>query len=187
MSLSGLLRAAWVAVPAALMCGSAVAQQVITVPPGVTVILSPGQMPLVSNSSRDPVLVETTQAPSATQVERIFAEQRAMMDRMIADMDAMFAPMQNQTGTIEAMLRQFGAPALAGVPTGATFCSESVSITYNGTAPVVKVSRAGNGCGPATGSVPVPTQTAPHIHREPNVIEINNPTPSTRQAVRHHT
>jgi hypothetical protein len=167
MSLSGWLRAAWVAVPAALFCGGAVAQQVITLPPGVTVILTPGQMPVVSNSSRDPVLVETA-PPSAMPIERIFAEQRAMMERMMKDMDAMFAPMPNQAGMIDA-----GVPALAGVPSsGGTFCSESVSITYNGqnTAPLVKVSRAGNGCGPVTEGAPVPTQAEPHEQHQPNVI-----------------
>jgi len=34
-------------------------------------------MPVLSNASQTPVLVETTPAPSALPVERIFAEQRA--------------------------------------------------------------------------------------------------------------
>jgi hypothetical protein len=59
MSLSGLLRAAWVAVPAALVRGGAVAQQIITVPSGVVVILTPGVMPVgaVSNTADAPVVV----------------------------------------------------------------------------------------------------------------------------------
>lgn len=80
MSLSGLLRAAWVAVPAALVCGAAVAQQIITVPPGVVLVLTPGGMPMrvMSGTANAPVLVETRQAvPKATfppPIDRIFAE-----------------------------------------------------------------------------------------------------------------
>ncbi|MGA3000597.1 MAG: hypothetical protein ABSE20_02620 [Acetobacteraceae bacterium] len=193
MSLSGWLRAAWVAVPAALFCGGAVAQQIITVPPGVIVVVTPGRMPVVSNTSKAPVLVETSQAPSALPIERIFAEQRAMMDRMMADINAMFAPTQNETGVIDAMLRQFGSPALGVVPAaGGTFCSESVSITYNGQngAPLVKVSHAGSGCGAVKavkGVAQVPAITAPVEQHHPNVIEINSPIPVTKPAVRYHT
>ena len=149
----GWLRVVWVAVPAALFCGGAVAQQIITVPPGVTVVLTPGRMPVVSNTSQGPGTGGNHATPSALPIERMFAEQQAAMDRMMADMNAMFAPMQNQTGMIDAMLRQFGSPAMGVVPAaGGSFCSESVSITYNGHngAPLVKVSHAGNGCGPMT-------------------------------------
>lgn len=189
MSLSGWLRAAWVAVPVALFCGGAVAQQVITVPPGVTVILTPGRLPVVSNTSQAPILVENAADPSALPIARIFAEQRAMMNRMMAGMDAMFEPMQDQTGMIDAMLRQFGPLALGVAPVaGGTFCSESVSITYNGqSAPLVKVSRAGSGCGPVSGGAPVPAQSAPLEQRHPNVIEISSPPPMTKPTVGHHT
>jgi hypothetical protein len=187
MSVSGWFRAAWVAIPVALFCGGAVAQQIITVSPGVTIVLTPGQMPVVSNSSQSPILVEATPAPTALPIEQIFAEQRTMMDRMMADMNAMFAPMQNQTGMIDATLRQFGAPALAAA--GGVFCSESVSITYDGqnSAPLVKVSHAGNGCGPVTGGAPVQTLTARAASHHPNVIQIDSPVPATKPAVRHHT
>jgi hypothetical protein len=188
--MSRWLRAAWVALPATLICGGAVAQQIISVGPGVTVVVMPGQMPVLSNASQTPVLVETTPAPSALPVERIFAEQRAMMDRMMADMDAMFAPMQNQTGTIDAMLRQFGAPAFGAMPAaGGSFCSESVSITYNdqNSAPLVKVSRAGSGCGQAPGGSPVPALTMPAEEHHPKVMQIESPVPVTPPAGGHHT
>jgi hypothetical protein len=190
MSPSGWLRVAWVAVPAALFCGGAVAQQIITVPPGVTVVFTPGQMPVVSNTSQSPVLVETSPPRSALPIERIFAEQQAEMDRMMSDMNAMFAPMQNPTGLIDAMMRQFGNPALGVVPAASgTFCSESVFITDNGrnNAPVVKVSHTGNGCGPMIAGAPVPAQTAPAVRHQPNVMQIDSPVPVTKQAVKHHT
>lgn len=186
----GWLRVVWVAVPAALFCGGAVAQQIITVPPGVTVVLTPGRMPVVSNTSQGPVLVETTQTPSALPIERMFAEQQAAMDRMMADMNAMFAPMQNQTGMIDAMLRQFGSPAMGVVPAaGGSFCSESVSITYNGHngAPLVKVSHAGNGCGPMTSGARMPAQAVPAVPRQPHVVQIDSPVPVAKPAVKHHT
>ena len=186
MSLSGWLRVACVAVPAALFCGGAVAQQIISVPPGMTVVLVPGRLPDVSNGS----WVEARQTPSASSIERIFARQREMMDRMIADMDAMFAPMQNQHGIIETLLRQGGSPVFGtGPAAGGSFCSESVSITYNAPsrAPLVKVSRTGNGCGPVTGGASVPAQTAPVEQRQPNVMEIDGSGPVTKPAVRHHT
>lgn len=192
MSLSGLLRAAWVAVPAGLVCGGAVAQQIITVPSGVVVILTPGGMPggAISSAASPPVTVDTRRltpvavaplagpaaAIQAASLERIFAEQQAMMDHMMADMDAMFSPNANPMGI---------SPAITGAmpAAGGTFCEESVSIDYNGHggAPVVKVSRAGGGCGPATGMAPVPADATPPVvahppgaHR-PGVIQIDGP------------
>ena len=119
MSLSGLLRAAWVAVPAALVCGGAVAQQIITVPSGVVVILTPGGMPggAISAAASPPVMVEARRvtpvavsplaapdgAIQAASLERIFAEQQAMMDHMMADMNAMFSPRANPMGMLPAM------------------------------------------------------------------------------------
>ena len=109
-------------------------------------------------------------------IERIFAEQRAMMDRMMAEMNAMFSRSANPLGTL---------PAKAG-----TFCEESISVSYNGldNAPVVKVSRAGGGRGPETGAAPVPAETAPPAAHHPNVIEVNDPArvdaPRTRNRIR---
>lgn len=203
MSLSGLLRAAWVAVPAALVCGGAVAQQIITVPSGVVVILTPGGMPggAISAAASPPVMVEARRvtpvavsplaapdgAIQAASLERIFAEQQAMMDHMMADMNAMFSPRANPMGMLPAMAGAM--PASAG-----TFCEESVSINYNGqgSAPVVKVSRAGGGCGPAAGIAPVPADATPPVvarpsgaHR-PAVIQINGPARVTLPASRQH-
>src|SRR5579859_1023408 len=190
MSLSGWLRVACAAVPAALFCGGAVAQQIITVPRGMTVVLVPGRLPVVSKGSQPSVLVETRRGPSAYPIERIFAEQREMMNRVMADVDAMFAPMQSQPGMIETLLRHVGSPVFGVVPAaGGSFCSESVSISYDGqnSAPLVKVSRAGNGCGPVAGGASVPAQAAPAERHHPNVMEIDSPGPVTQPAARHHT
>jgi hypothetical protein len=184
MSLSGWIRAAWVAVPAALVCGGAVAQQIIPIPSGVVVILSPGDVP---GAAKAPVLVESPRAvPEAAlpvSIERVFAEQQAMMDRMMADMNAMFSPSANPRGLIQAMMGSSGSlPAASG-----TYCEESVSVSYNGhdAKPVVKVSRAGTGCGPVPGAAPVPAVTAPPVQREPRVLNISNPPEPPR--VQHRT
>jgi hypothetical protein len=180
MALSRLLRVAWVAVPAAFVCGGALAQQIIPIPSGVVVILSPGDMP---GTPRAPVLVESRAAASPLSIERIFAEQRAMMDRMMADMDAMFSPPGAPGRLIQTMLGPSGnLPVASG-----TYCEESVSINYGGNdaKPVVKVSRSGTGCGPDTGASSVPAVTAPPVQRQPRVLNISNPPEPPR--VQHRT
>ncbi len=179
MSLSGLLRVAWIAVPTALVCGGAVAQQIIPVPSGVVVILTPGQMP---GTAKTPVLVETQQAApiavSPGSIERLIADQQAIMDRMMADMNAMFAPMASPTQMIRAMMGPGGGmPAAVG-----SYCEQSISVTYNGrgTRPVVKVSRSGTGCGPAAGTASMPTLTTPPAQRGPRILNISNPSEPAR-------
>ncbi len=186
MSLSGWLRAAWLAVPAALVCGGAVAQQIIRVPPGMVVVLTPGQMPLVSARAKAPVLVESTQEPSALPIERLFAEQQAMMDRIMADMNAMLGPIQTPAET----MARFGAQGPEVMPVaGGTYCEESVSVTYNGrnSAPIVKVSQAGSGCGPTAGAAPVPAESAPPERSRPPIIQVDSPPRVMEPRVRHHT
>ena len=179
MSLSGLLRAAWVAVPAALVCGGAVARQIITVPSGTVIVLTQGEMPVgvMSRAANLPVLVETRQPAAVTTLpmplERIFAEQQAMMDRMMAEMNAMLSPGADPVGIIRAMTGRMSAPAQEVSPArGGTFCQESISVSYNGhgSAPVVKVSRTGGGCGPEAGDVPLPAETRPPAVSHPHVI-----------------
>jgi hypothetical protein len=182
MSLSGLVRAAWVAVPAAwvavpaaLVCGGAVAQQIITVPPGMVLVLTPGEV-----SANAPVLIESRDSASAQPIERIFAEQDAMMRQMMADMNAMFSPTANSAGLIQAMVGS--VPVKAG-----TFCEESMTVSYNGhdSKPIVKVNRSGNGCGPATGIAPAPAVTAPPVSHGPKILDISAPAATPR--VQHRT
>jgi hypothetical protein len=148
------------------------------------------------------VLVESQPvAALPVSVERMITAQQAMMDRMMADMDAMFSPWATPGGAvpgglIQAMLGSAGNPRAQ----GGTYCAESVSVSYNGrdSQPVVKVSQAGNGCGPAAGAAPVPAVTAPPASREPRVLNINGPAgrqprvlnisdPATPPRVQHRT
>jgi hypothetical protein len=113
-----------------------------------------------------------------------------MMDRMMADMNAMFSPAANPAGLIQAMLGRIGIPAQGVVPAASgTFCEESVSVSYNGqnSAPIVKVSRAGGGCAPAAGVAPIPAETAPPAAHHPKVIQVDDPVPVTAPPVRHRT
>jgi hypothetical protein len=193
MSISRLLRAACIAVPAALAGGSAMAQQILAVPGGTIVVVATGTIPAQAMAGRlgAPVLVQSRVAQpdpvSPSLFENFFAEQQKTMDRMMAAMDAMFSPAADAAGTIRAMV---GDAARGVVPAaGGSFCAESISISYGGrdTAPVVKVSRAGDGCGAGAGVAPIPAETAPPAVHRPNVIEVNDPARVAQPPVRHRT
>ncbi len=92
MSFVGLLRIASFAVPIGLGCGGTLAQQIVTVPPGAVGLLVRGPQGVTGNppeivASRRVLPVADTPAG----IERIFAEQLVIMDRMMADMNALFA------------------------------------------------------------------------------------------------
>jgi hypothetical protein len=191
MSLSGLARAAWVALPVAFICGGAVAQQVISLPPGVVIVLIPGGMPMpaIPRIVNPPTRIEARQAIEVTSpaalIESIFAQQQAMIDRMMAGMNAIFA--STASGMFGAMpdeVQDLGTMPAA----GGSFCEQSISVTYNGRgAPVVKASHAGSGCGPGTGVTPLPAETAPPVSHQPKIIQVNEPVPAVQPPVPHHT
>ena len=175
MSFPALLRVASVALPVALGCGGvAAAQQIVNVPPGFTLVLvpSPGAAPQIIDAR------EAASPPVALMpIERMFAEQRAIMARMTADMNSLFAPTANPLTRIDALIQRMGMPELATSPASAgSYCAESVSVSYAGpgTAPLVKVSHSGNGCGPnpASGSAAVAAPSAPPHQK---LIEIDAP------------
>ena len=151
--------------------------QVIQVPPGAVVMIVPAPVaataaPMVLRQAA-PMTVPPIAAGDP--VLRLIAQQQAMMQHMMAQMNAMFPPMPT--------LSPFGPGALTSValPAGGHgVCSESVSIVSrgDGSAPIVHVSRSGDACGAAGGSEPehvvtppVPTQP-PH---GPRVLEVSNP------------
>jgi hypothetical protein len=215
MSFVGLLRIASFAVPIGLGCGGTLAQQIVTVPPGAVGLLVRGPQGVTGNppeivASRRVLPVADTPAG----IERIFAEQLVIMDRMMADMNALFAqgpessagyraeqgpgpvaePGAGPVTTIDALMdrvwKGFGTMPNA---EGGSFCAESMTVTDpgDGKAPVVKVSRTGNGCGPMTGVAPEPAQSSPtHIAPGPSprdLYEVNDPAPMGGKRVLHHT
>ena len=179
MSLSGFVRTAAIAVPVMLVGGGAMAQQIAAVLPGMVVLVIPGMLGMPG----EPIRVVRAPDSAAPRFEQIFAEQQAMMARIVADMDALFSggsgPMAGFQGGMNA-----SAPGHDGV----SFCQESVSVSFNGgsSRPVVNVSRSGDGCGPETGTAPVPAVTTPPSAR-PDLMEINAPGPVIQTPVRHPT
>ena len=164
MSLNRLCLALSVALP--LGSGGAMAQQVLTVAPGVTVVVLPQG-------------VAPAQRPVSA-IDQIFAEQHAMMARMMADMDAMLG--RTQTGAIQAA--RMGGQLMPG---NSGFCQQSISITYDGSgAPVVKTSRSGNACGPEGASVQEQAPATAPASRA-GTIEIEAPAPLAAPPARHRT
>ncbi len=138
----------------------------VYVPPGATVVVLPE--PAMTTTA-----VGFSAAPMPLPVASMIAQQDAMMQRMTADMNAMFAmPMPDPQQLIRAAMRgmpQAGAGTgafLTSVSSGDGVCSETVTYRYpaNGGKPQVHVTRSGNGCGAVTmpGSAsPVATPVAP--------------------------
>jgi hypothetical protein len=128
----------------------------IYVPPGATVVVLPGPVAAAAP-------VDAVTAPMAFPVASLIAQQQAMMQRMIADMNAMFAaPMPGPRQLIQAAMR--GTPPmwagtagpgsgviLTSVGSGNGVCSETITYGYpaNGGKPQVHVTRSGNACGGA--------------------------------------
>jgi hypothetical protein len=134
-------------------------------------------------------VVTSTQSADAAPVLHLIAEQEAMMQRMMADMNALFPPMPDPSQLIQAALGSSGLPGFApGFMTpspaggqGMAVCGESVTYTFNGNGskPVVHVSRYGNACGgPAGGgsqNVTMPPQAVPIPAHQPKVLEVSYP------------
>jgi hypothetical protein len=149
----------------------------IYVPPGATIVVLPGAIPIAA-----PVGVAT--APMPFPVASLIAQQDAMMQRMIADMNAMFAaPMPRPQQFLQAAMRGMPqmAPGSAGpgsgviltsVGSGNGVCSETITYGYpaNGGTPQVHVTRSGNACGSAfnaTGPASVVQSPAVQQHGVP--------------------
>jgi hypothetical protein len=117
--------------------------QTIYVPAGATVIILPGPGAAPN--------VASARAPGEIPMMRLIAQQEVAMQRMMADMNAMFAPMPDPNVLLRAA---FGAGApfnMAVMPMGGGHgvCSESISIVEsgNGAAPIVKTAQSGDACG----------------------------------------
>jgi hypothetical protein len=128
----------------------------VYVPPGATIVLLPAAAPRV---------------PMDFPVARLIAQQQAMMQRMMADMDALMAtPMPDPTQMIRSAMD--GMPqtepgsgvVLTQISSGTGTCSETIVFGPQGAngQPQVKVTRTGNACGVTTSNEPIGvTQTTP--------------------------
>jgi hypothetical protein len=151
----------------------------VYVPAGATVVVLPRR----AMTAAAPAYV--TSAPMGFPVASMIAQQDAMMQQMIADMNAMFAtPMPDPQQVFEAAMRgmpQPGAGAdvfLTSVSSGNGVCSETITYDYpaNGGKPQVHVARSGNGCGAVTMQAPASPVAAPIAPRAiPNMVPPSPP------------
>jgi hypothetical protein len=200
MTLSRFLCAASVAIPAVLSSGATMAQQIVNVPPGMAVVVVPGPGGTLSIETYPANQVAVSKVAGvgvpvmrdsdvSRPWETIAAEQGAIMNRMMADMDTLFAPMSDPFRGIDGMIERVMSGAMAGHPSGNVMvCEEKISVDYqaNGMKPLVKVSRTGNGCGPmepTPADVSPPSQPSAH----PGLIEVNGPDIAPRPNTRHRT
>lgn len=135
----------------------------VYVPPGDTMIVLPGPATGVAP-------VDISPPSMALPVADMIAQQDAMMRRMIADMNAMFAvPMPAPQRLVEAAMRGMPQPGaatdvfLTSISSGRGVCSETITYDYpaNGGKPQVHVARSGNACGAATMQGPASPVAAP--------------------------
>jgi hypothetical protein len=165
---------ACLAVPAAL-AGGAMAQpadgtRVIQVPPGAVVLILGAPSGVASGAPQ----VITAASPDEFPMMRLIAEQRAMVQHMMADMSALFGPMPSPSQLIQAAMGASGSQGMHGV------CGESVTYSYsgNGSQPVVHVSHYGDACGASAGgaqNVTESQETEPAIPHGPKVLDIGYP------------
>ncbi len=135
----------------------------VYVPAGATVVV----LPRLATTAA-PAYV--TSAPMGFPIASIIAQQDAMMQRMIADMNAMFAtPMPDPQQVFEAAMRGMPQPGagtgvfLTSINSGHRVCSEAITYDYpaNGGKPQVHVARSGNGCGAVSMQAPASPVVAP--------------------------
>ena len=136
--------------------------------------------------------VVTVPNTPATQIDfpiaHVIAQQRALMDRMFADMDSLMAmPMPDPTQMIRSVMS--GMPqamlgtgvVMTSITTGSGTCSQTITYGYpgNGGQPVVKVSNTGNACDAIKSSGPItvtqPVLPAPAAPRHEKLWTVSNP------------
>jgi hypothetical protein len=162
--------------------------RVIYVPPGVTVVILPGPGTLAAPNAANaaaPEAMSLIAAPEATPLMQMIAQQQAAMQRMIANMNAMFPPMPDPNAMLRAAFGAGGPLGVSIMPLagGHGVCSQSISIVArgDGSAPIVKTSQSGDACGALGVSKPegvdevrpIPPAVAPQ--QGPKVLEIGYP------------
>ena len=119
--------------------------RVIYVPAGATVVILPGPGTVAA-----PNMVNAG-APEAMPLMQMIAQQQAAMQRMIANMNAMFPPLPDPNRMLRAAFGAGGPLNVSIMPMagGHGVCSQSISIVErgDGSAPIVKTSQSGDACG----------------------------------------
>jgi hypothetical protein len=178
MTLRSTLLGACLALPLADFAGHAQAAQpdhgrTIYVPPGATVIILPGPGAVAAPEAVNAGM------PEPMPMMRLIEAQQAAMQRMMADMNAMFPPMPDPSQLIHAAFGS-GTPFGTASAGGHGVCSESISIVDagNGSAPIVRTAQSGDACGAIgvgtpqrVNEVPVPAMPS---HR-PHLVEASYP------------
>jgi hypothetical protein len=152
--------------------------RMVYVPSGAMVVILPAPGAVAT-----PTTVSTG-APDVTPMMQMIAQQQAVMQHMIADMNAMFPPLPDPNAMLRAAFGS-GAPlnvAVMPLAGGHGVCSQSVSIVArgDGSAPIVHVSQAGDACGAIGAGKPRSVdQTRPEEpalpSNGPKVLEIGYP------------
>jgi hypothetical protein len=191
MTIRSTLLGACLALPLFAVTGQAQPAQTdggrtIYVPPGAMVVIlsGPGTVAAPTAVVATPNMVNAG-APQATPLMQMIAQQRAAMQHMIAEMNAMFPPMPDPNAVLRAA---FGSGPPLGVSMmpltgGHGVCSQSISIVArgDGSAPIVKTSQSGDACGALGVGQPqgvdevrpeTPAATPPH---GPKVLDIGYP------------
>ena len=112
---------------------------------------------------------------------KLIAQQQAMLQQMMARMNAMFVPMPAPSQMLRAAFGA-GGPMLT-VAGGPGVCSESISIVQRGnSAPVV--TRSQSGCGPAAMGHPANVRelpASPATAPGPKLLRVSNPSVTVTQ------
>jgi hypothetical protein len=180
--------------------------RVIYVPPGATVVILPGPgtvaAPGMASAVAAPNMASTVAAPNmasagaapdmasvgapeAMPLMQMIAQQQAAMQRMIANMNAMFPPLADPNQVLRAAFGAGGPIGVSIMPLagGHGVCSQSISIVArgDGSPPIVKTSQSGDACGALGIGKPQgvdevrpvpPAVTPPH---GPKLLEIGYP------------
>jgi hypothetical protein len=178
MSIRNSLLGACLALPLVGLTGHAQAAQpdggrTIYVPPGAVVLILPGLTSVAAPYAT------SAATPETMPMMRLIAQQQAAMQRMIADMDAMFPPMPDPSQLLRAA---FGSDmAVAPLAGGHGMCSQSITIVErgDGSAPIVKTAQTGDACGALGIGKPQNIHEVPMVPvapaRGPKVLEVGFP------------
>ncbi|HVC59036.1 MAG TPA: hypothetical protein VND19_01570 [Acetobacteraceae bacterium] len=184
-TLRNALLGACLALPLAAPGGPAQAARpqggrVIYVPPGATVVILPGPGAVAAPNMVSAGMVSAGVSP-ATPMLRLIAQQAAAMQRVIANMNAMFLPLPGPGQLLRAAFGS-GAPlnvSFAPLAGGPGVCSQRISIVDrgDGSAPVVTTSQSGDACGaPDAGKPRGVNQIGPAaLPHGPKLLEIGDP------------
>jgi hypothetical protein len=126
--------------------------RVIYVPPGATLVILPGPGAVAAPNTVN------AGASEPMPLMQMIAQQRAAMQHMIANMNAMFPPLPDPNTMLRAAFGAGGPFNVSIMPLagGHGVCSQSISIIArgDGSAPIVKISQSGDACGPLGVSKP---------------------------------